>query len=132
MTRLTHTVLVAAAALGMAAAIPGLALAAGPAAGAAQSAPAADHAMSQAKKPMAHHARAATGDLQHWTAWNSRVRDVQEALNKQANDNLVVDGILGSKTRAAIKSFQAKNGLKATGMPDQATLDKMHVVPRSA
>ena len=132
MTRLTHTVLAAAAALGMAAAVPGLALAAGPSAGAAQSAPAANNAMAQAKKPMMHHARATTGDLQHWTAWNSRVRDVQEALNKQADDNLVVDGVLGSKTRAAIKSFQSKNGLKATGIPDQATLDRMHVVPRSA
>ncbi|MGE5147385.1 MAG: peptidoglycan-binding domain-containing protein, partial [Candidatus Eiseniibacteriota bacterium] len=114
------------------AAYPGLALAAGPAAGAMQSAPAAKSEAMKMAKPMAHAAKATTGDLTHWTAWNSRVRDVQEALNKQPGDKLVVDGILGAKTRAAIKAFQAKNGLAATGIPNRATLDKMHVVPRSA
>jgi peptidoglycan hydrolase-like protein with peptidoglycan-binding domain len=132
MSRLSHSFFVTAAALAMAAALPGLALAASPTAGMAQSAPAAKSAAAQSAKPLMHHARATTGDLQHWTAWNSRVRDVQEALNKQDNDKLVVDGVLGSKTRAAIEAFQTKNGLKATGIPDQATLDKMHVVPRSA
>ena len=129
MSHLSRRFIVTAAALGMAAAYPGLALAAGPAAGVLQSAPAAKSAVA---KPMAHPAKATTGDLQHWTAWNSRVRDVQEALNKQANDKLVVDGVLGAKTRAAIKAFQAKNGLEATGIPNRATLNKMHVVPRAA
>jgi len=132
MSRLSHAVTAAAAALGMAALLPALAPAASPSAGMAQSAPAAKSAAAQSATPMARHARATTGDLQHWTAWNSRVRDVQEALNKQDNDKLVVDGVLGSKTRVAIQAFQTKNGLKATGIPDQATLDKMHVVPRSA
>lgn len=132
MSPLSHRLIVTAAALGMAAAYPGIALAAGPAAGAMQSAPAATKEAAKTAKPMEHPAKATTGDLQHWTAWNSRVRDVQEALNKQQNEKLVVDGILGAKTRAAIKTYQAKNGLKTTGIPDKATLDKMHVVQRAA
>jgi peptidoglycan DL-endopeptidase CwlO len=132
MSRMSHRVIVTAAALGMAAALPGVALAAGPTTGMSQSAPSAAHATTPMAKAKTHAAKATTGDSHRWTAWNSRVRDVQEALNKQANDTLVVDGILGTKTRAAIEAFQTKNGLKATGVPNKMTLDKMHVTPRSA
>ena len=140
MSRLSRRVIATAAALGMAAAYPGLALAASPATGAMQNAPAAKtESSTMAKsestpmaKPMAPEAKAKAAESEHWTAWNSRVRDAQEALNKQANDKLVVDGKLGPKTRAAIKAFQAKNGLKPTGTLNKATLAKLHVAPHSA
>ena len=44
----------------------------------------------------------------------------QQALNAQGA-TLKVDGISGPQTRAAIKSFQAAHGLKATGHLDAAT-----------
>ena len=49
---------------------------------------------------------------------NSReyVRWIQESLNKILGINLVVDGIIGPKTRGAIKSFQQKNRLEVDGI----------------
>lgn len=51
---------------------------------------------------------------------SASVKSVQEALNKQGA-NLSVDGKMGPKTKAAIKSFQQAHGLKATGHLDKAT-----------
>jgi peptidoglycan hydrolase-like protein with peptidoglycan-binding domain len=45
----------------------------------------------------------------------SYIKWVQESLNKILGLNLLVDGDAGSKTRSAIRSFQAKNGLKQVG-----------------
>lgn len=53
-------------------------------------------------------------------------KSVQTALNNQGA-NLKVDGMLGGKTRAALKKFQSDNGLPATGEPDAATLAKLGV-----
>jgi peptidoglycan DL-endopeptidase CwlO len=49
------------------------------------------------------------------------VKSAQEALNK-SGANLAVDGKMGPKTRAAVKSFQQGHGLKATGHLDKATM----------
>ncbi|HEY6336414.1 MAG TPA: peptidoglycan-binding domain-containing protein [Alphaproteobacteria bacterium] len=49
------------------------------------------------------------------------VKSAQEALNKNGA-NLAVDGKMGPKTRAAVKSFQQGHGLKVTGHLDKATL----------
>ncbi len=49
---------------------------------------------------------------------------LQEALNKHGA-TLKVDGHIGPATRAAIKKFQAANGLKATGHADKATMAKL-------
>ena len=54
------------------------------------------------------------------------IKLVQEALNKDGY-NLRVDGILGMHTSNAIKSFQKKNDLKATGQPDSMTLAKLNL-----
>jgi peptidoglycan hydrolase-like protein with peptidoglycan-binding domain len=40
------------------------------------------------------------------------VRDLQAALNSKDNANLNVDGIMGPKTRAALKKYQTANNLK--------------------
>lgn len=57
---------------------------------------------------------------------SERVEAVQRALNQHGAD-LKVDGHSGPTTRAALKKFQADNGLKATGRIDKATLDKLGV-----
>jgi peptidoglycan hydrolase-like protein with peptidoglycan-binding domain len=54
------------------------------------------------------------------------VMAVQEALNK-SGAKLKVDGLMGKQTRAALKKYQAANGLKATGQADKATRAKLGV-----
>lgn len=51
---------------------------------------------------------------------SAAVKSLQEALNKNGA-NVSVDGKMGPKTRAALKSFQQGHGLKATGKLDKAT-----------
>jgi len=48
------------------------------------------------------------------------VRQLQQALNAQGY-SLDVDGIFGSKTRAAVKSYQKKNGLAVDGIAGNET-----------
>ena len=47
-------------------------------------------------------------------------KDIQEQLNKHGY-NLDVDGIVGTKTTAAIKDFQTKNNLKVDGIVGEQT-----------
>lgn len=44
------------------------------------------------------------------------VRWIQESLNKILDLRLVVDGIMGARTRSAIRSFQQRQGLVANGI----------------
>lgn len=48
---------------------------------------------------------------------------LQRALNKYRSSTplLVEDGIIGPKTREALRNFQRKNGLHITGVSDEAT-----------
>ncbi|HLJ42965.1 MAG TPA: peptidoglycan-binding domain-containing protein [Candidatus Binataceae bacterium] len=57
------------------------------------------------------------------------IQQVQQALN-QNGDRVRVDGVLGRKTREAIRDFQQKNGLQASGRLDQQTLQKLNVATR--
>ena len=54
-------------------------------------------------------------------------REVQEALKAKGNDPGPIDGRMGPKTRAALKSFQEANGLKATGQLDNQTAEKLGI-----
>jgi peptidoglycan hydrolase-like protein with peptidoglycan-binding domain len=54
-----------------------------------------------------------------------RVRQIQAGLREFGNKDIEVDGRLGSRTRSAIKEFQALFGLKKTGEPDEAVYAKM-------
>lgn len=49
-----------------------------------------------------------------------KVRALQDALNRKGAE-LKVDGIMGPKTRTALKKFQKESGLKVTGKLDAAT-----------
>jgi len=54
------------------------------------------------------------------------VKALQEALNKNGA-KLKVDGLMGGKTRAALKAYQKANGLKTTGKADKATKAKLGI-----
>jgi membrane-bound lytic murein transglycosylase B len=55
------------------------------------------------------------------------VKKLQEALKAKGHDPGPIDGILGAKTRAALKAFQEASGLKATGRLDDQTAEKLGV-----
>jgi peptidoglycan hydrolase-like protein with peptidoglycan-binding domain len=57
---------------------------------------------------------------------NQEIKSVQEALNKDGY-KLAADGILGKRTRGAIKEFQKKSDLKVTGRLDSETLAKLNL-----
>lgn len=50
---------------------------------------------------------------------------VQAFLNKTQNARLRDDGVMDEPTGIALKSFQHKNGLQTTGIPDEATIRKI-------
>ncbi len=57
-------------------------------------------------------------------AVNAEIKNIQEALIKNGA-KIKADGIMGKHTRAAIRSFQKKHGLKVTGKLDKMTLAKL-------
>ncbi|MBM3487961.1 MAG: hypothetical protein FJX67_15240 [Alphaproteobacteria bacterium] len=69
-----------------------------------------------AAKPMAKKARMA----------DAKVMAVQEALVKNGH-KVKVDGVMGKNTRAALKRFQSKNKMRATGVVDGETLRALGV-----
>jgi peptidoglycan hydrolase-like protein with peptidoglycan-binding domain len=56
---------------------------------------------------------------------SEEVQKLQEALKAKGQDPGPIDGIMGSKTRAATKAFQEASGLKATGRLDDQTAEKL-------
>ena len=50
----------------------------------------------------------------------SAVRELQEALNRHGY-SLAVDGVFGDKTKAAVRDYQKKNGLKLDGVVGDET-----------
>lgn len=64
--------------------------------------------------------RAAGGDAE-------KVKAVQQALKDKGHDPGDVDGKMGPKTQAALRDYQQKEGLKATGRLDSETAAKLGV-----
>ena len=56
-----------------------------------------------------------------------QVRAIQQALKDKGHDPGEIDGKMGPKTQAALKDFQSKEGLKATGRMDAETMTKLGV-----
>jgi len=54
------------------------------------------------------------------------VRSVQELLKREGLDVGPIDGILGSRTAAALREFQQQRGLTRSGEPDEATLKELN------
>lgn len=53
------------------------------------------------------------------------VRRLQQRLNEFGNYGLVLDGIYGPLTEAAVRDFQAKTGIAADGIAGHITLTRM-------
>lgn len=56
-----------------------------------------------------------------------QVKAVQQALKDKGHDAGAIDGKMGPKTQAALRDFQQKEGLKATGRADAETMAKLGV-----
>jgi localization factor PodJL len=61
------------------------------------------------------------------TKGSEEIRKVQEALKDKGEDPGAIDGMMGKKTRAAIRAFQKTNGIKVTGTVDDQTAEKLGV-----
>lgn len=55
----------------------------------------------------------------------NQVSSWQQALNERGIDAGTVDGIFGSQTKQALRTFQAQNGLIADGYPDEKTIQAL-------
>src|SRR5437870_3852463 len=58
-----------------------------------------------------------------WT----NVRTAQQALRDQGYNPGPIDGVMGPRTSAAVRDYQTKEGLTASGQLDDATMDKLGV-----
>jgi peptidoglycan hydrolase-like protein with peptidoglycan-binding domain len=56
-----------------------------------------------------------------------QVKAAQQALKDKGHDPGAADGVMGPKTQAALRDFQSKEGLKATGRLDRDTMSKLGV-----
>ena len=65
--------------------------------------------------------------LSKYGSQGEEVRQIQTKLKRWGYYNGSVDGIYGSKTLAAVKSFQRKNGLTVDGIAGKDTLNAMGV-----
>ena len=61
-----------------------------------------------------------------------QVRAVQQALKDKGHDPGEIDGKMGPKTQAALRDYQSKEGLKATGRLDSETMAKLGVEAKSS
>lgn len=63
---------------------------------------------------------------------SDEVRQIQQKMKNWGYYNGAVDGIYGSKTLAAVKSFQQKNGLVVDGIAGEKTLAAMGITSSSS
>ena len=74
------------------------------------------------------------GEIQHWPETDERalsrveVIELQTLLNSMDIDVGTPDGILGSRTRGAIRAFQVESGLPTDGYASAELLDMMRVM----
>jgi hypothetical protein len=61
-------------------------------------------------------------------AWSRQdIRKAQEALKKHGHNPGSIDGVMGARTRDAIRDFQAAKGLQQTGNLDAETAEKLAI-----
>ncbi|MDO8748184.1 MAG: peptidoglycan-binding protein [Candidatus Omnitrophota bacterium] len=58
---------------------------------------------------------------------NSSIKQIQIALQNAGYDPGAIDGLMGSRSRKAIRDFQKDNGLDITGKIDKATWEKLRI-----
>lgn len=59
---------------------------------------------------------------------DARIVKIQAGLKAFGNNDMQLDGVVGARTKSAIKEFQALFGLPETGEPDEAVYVKMREV----
>lgn len=57
----------------------------------------------------------------------NNVKQVQQALKEKGHDPGPIDGVMGARTKEAIKSFQNASNLQATGTLDAETSQKLGI-----
>jgi hypothetical protein len=62
----------------------------------------------------------------------SQVVSRAQSLLYRIGYDVVVDGVLGSRTRQALERFQSLHGLDITGEPDASTMQMLELVSRGA
>ena len=65
-------------------------------------------------------------------SYGETVTEIQEKLSQWGYYSGEIDGIYGSQTEAAVRQFQAKNGLTVDGIAGPATLEAMGISQSSA
>lgn len=84
-------------------------------------------AFAAAPQPAATAATQPAKPAQHRALSRHAVEQVQGALQR-AGEQVATDGIWGPKTAAALKDFQQKHGLAATGHLDRATRQQLRAM----
>lgn len=79
---------------------------------------------SKGRAVLSERINALTGQSKGKTSKNY-IKRIQTALKKAGYDPGVIDGVLGSKTRKAIRYFQKANGLEITGNINKSTWMKL-------
>lgn len=69
--------------------------------------------------------------LSKYGSRGDEVKQIQEKLKRWGYYNGSVDGIYGTKTMSAVKSFQKKNGLTVDGIAGEKTLSAMGITGSS-
>ena len=59
---------------------------------------------------------------------DARIIKIQAGLKAFGNDDMQLDGVVGARTKAAIKEFQSLFGLPQTGEPDEIVYGKMREI----
>jgi peptidoglycan hydrolase-like protein with peptidoglycan-binding domain len=59
---------------------------------------------------------------------DARIVKIQAGLKAFGNDDMQLDGVVGARTKAAIKEFQSLFGLPETGEPDEGVYVKMREI----
>jgi peptidoglycan hydrolase-like protein with peptidoglycan-binding domain len=59
---------------------------------------------------------------------DARIIKIQAGLKAFGNDDMQLDGVVGTRTKAAIKEFQSLFGLPETGEPDEVVYVKMREI----
>ncbi|CCV12573.1 peptidoglycan-binding protein [Mesorhizobium sp. STM 4661] len=59
---------------------------------------------------------------------DARIVKIQAGLKAFGNDDMQLDGVVGARTKAAIKEFQSLFGLPETGEPDEVVYVKMRQI----
>ena len=85
---------------------------------------AADEAVDAGQKTNDAHDRNATGSVDA-DERTELVRRIQAGLAAADVAELKADGIIGEQTRAAIRTFEARQGLDVTGKPDERILKRL-------